>query len=145
MKGSLYGIGANGLGAKTAAIEKAIKSREIYAASELWDVFKPELQAFVAALHEAVGDNESVPEITEAPPEELSRALERASEAMSRYDSIMAMQELLPFKNIDVKEARERVRLILNALDNIEYEEAIKMINTLLALTGGRLDSSLHN
>jgi HPt (histidine-containing phosphotransfer) domain-containing protein/HAMP domain-containing protein len=136
MKGALYNIGAEALGDFAKKLELAAKAGEDAYCAEAYPEFEDRLAAFGTRLMEITG-HAAEPAGAGSPPElpDLIEALQKALRAVKKFDAILAAKIIRPFTACTWDPAASpeaALRGIVEALDNIDYDEAEGLISGLL-------------
>jgi HPt (histidine-containing phosphotransfer) domain-containing protein len=133
MKGALYNIGAEDLGDLAKKLELAAKAGEDAYCVEAYPEFESRLAAFGTRLMEITG-REAGPAGDGSLPE-LIDALHKTLGAVKKFDAILAAKILRPFTACSWDPAASpeaALRGIVEALENIDYDEAEGLITGLL-------------
>ncbi|MDR1933553.1 MAG: HAMP domain-containing protein [Spirochaetales bacterium] len=134
MKGALYNIGADGLGDGAKKLEFAAKGADAAYCEQAYPDFEAKLSAFARKLDSATAEDPV--EKTGGDIRALSEALPDALEACKNFDSLLALKIIGSFTRFTYEGAQyieESLQKITEALENIDYEEALTLITDLLS------------
>lgn len=132
MKGALYNIGATDLGDAAKDLELAAKGGNAAFCQEAYPFFEDRLSVLARELtmvtqaEPGEGGEGSIPE--------LKDALEKALEACRDFDAILAGKTIAPLKGLSWKseDLGTDVKAVVEAVENIDYDEAEILIISLL-------------
>ena len=125
IKGSCYGICADGLGRMTESLEMAARAGNREEISKKYEDFTLAMSAFLTDLKGLIRESEALLSGTGEKPERGSpdpKQLEKMLEAVHRYD-IEGLQEIM--KELDsfrYQEGRQLVASLKESLENFDYE-----------------------
>jgi HAMP domain-containing protein/HPt (histidine-containing phosphotransfer) domain-containing protein len=144
MKGALYNIGANELGDAAQKLEFAAKGGDTAFCREAYPVFEIRLAALVRNLTEVTRTEAGTGGAGNIP--ELAAALEKVLEACRNFDAIRAGKIIAPFTGFswEPEDIGTDVTAVAEALENIDYDEAEALINSLIKKVR-ELENGSHN
>ncbi|MDR3200111.1 MAG: HAMP domain-containing protein [Spirochaetales bacterium] len=143
MKGALYNIGADDLGDRAKKLEFAAKGNDAEACLNTYPDFEARLSAFAQKL--AVITLEEPREKSAGRIKDLYEALPGAMSACEKFDSLLAIKILAPFRQFSYSQnenIEKSLQKIVDLLENIDYDAALAELNALTAsLMNGASDT----
>jgi HPt (histidine-containing phosphotransfer) domain-containing protein len=143
MKGALYNIGADDLGDRAKKLEFAAKGNDKAACLKAYPDFEARLSAFAQKL--ALITVEEHREKSAGRIKDLYEALPGAMSACEKFDSLLALKILTPFRRSSYSQnesIEKSLQKITDLLENIDYDAAFTELTALMAcLTNGICDT----
>ncbi|MDR0600045.1 MAG: HAMP domain-containing protein [Treponema sp.] len=135
MKSALYTIGADSLGDEARQLEFSAKSDDAAYCGENYPDFEERLRGFSRNLAALFPSRESPSQ--RGDPKELAKTLEQVQKVCGDFDAAGAAALLAPM-NVWVWEGEigKNLEALKKDLDNIEYDDAMEKISTLLEAAG---------
>jgi HAMP domain-containing protein/HPt (histidine-containing phosphotransfer) domain-containing protein len=137
MKSALYNIGANELGDAAKKLEFAAKGGDAAFCRKEYPVFETQLADLVQDLTEVTRTEAG--EGGAGSISELEAALEKTLEACRNFDAIQAGRIISPFTGFtwEPEDIGTDVKAVAETLENIDYDEAEDLINSLIKKVRG--------